>query len=354
MVKHLQVLALDIDGVLTDGTACQTNELVEQKRYCFHDLDAVAQAQRSGLVVALVTGEDTPSVSGIAERFGVERVVRGAKDKLSALSTLAAGLDISLDHFCYVGDSDRDAKALAQVGLGLAPANATPVAKAAAHLVLSQCGGAGAVAEAVSLLSKLHMNGETSATMELEMRRIVSESINAHQSMLEQSLPVLVQVAQTFIRAVRAGRKILFFGNGGSAAEAQHVAGELIGRFAQESNPWPAIALTTDTSVLTAIGNDWEYSEVFARQVRGLARPGDVVVGLSTSGRSPNVLRGLEAGRQCGAITVGFTGSTPGRLLEFSDICFAAPSCSTSRIQELSLLAWHSICELVERELVQD
>lgn len=354
MVNSLRVLALDIDGVLTDGTACQTNQEDEAKRYCFHDLDAVAQAQRSGILVALVTGEDTRAVSAIAQRFGVERVVRGAKDKLLALSTLSHGLDISLDQFCYIGDSDRDAMALAEVGLGLAPANATSTAKAAAHMVLSCSGGAGAVAEAVSLLSRLSQNGETSPMMEIEMRRIVNDSIAAHQSMLDQSLPVLVLVAQTFIRAIRAGRKILFFGNGGSAAEAQHVAGELIGRFAQESNPWPAIALTTDTSVLTAIGNDWEYAQVFARQVRGLARPGDVVVGITTSGRSPNVLRGLEAGRECGAITVGFTGATPGRLLQLSDICFAAPASSTSRIQELSLLAWHGVCELVERELAQD
>jgi D-sedoheptulose 7-phosphate isomerase len=353
MVNTLQVLALDIDGVITDGTAFQTARQDEEKRYSFHDLDAVAQAQRSGMMVALVTGEDTPAVSGIAQRFGVERVVRGAKDKVLALSKLSEGLNISLDHFCYVGDGDRDAPALSEVGLGLAPANATPMAKAAAHIVLSRSGGAGAVAEAVSLLSRLSQNGETSPSMELEMRRIVIDSLAAHQSMLEQSLPVLVQVAQTFIRAIRSGRKILFFGNGGSAAEAQHVAGELIGRFARESSPWPAIALTTDTSVLTAIGNDWEYADVFARQVRGLARHGDVVVGITTSGRSPNVIRGLEAGRECGAITVGFTGATPGRLLELSDICFAAPATVTSRIQELSLLDWHSVCELVEKELVE-
>jgi D-sedoheptulose 7-phosphate isomerase len=353
MVNTVQVLALDIDGVLTDGTACQKDNQAEEKRYCFHDLDAVAQARRSGLMIALVTGEDTPAVTGIAERFGVEQVVRGAKDKLSALSRLSAELSISLDRFCYIGDSDRDAPALSKVGLGLAPANATSTAKAAAHVVLSRSGGAGAVAEGVCLLSKLNQNGEASPLMELEMKRIISDSIAAHQAMLEQSIPVLVQVAHTFIRAIRAGRKVLFFGNGGSAAEAQHVAGELIGRFAQERNPWPAIALTTDTSVLTAIGNDWEYAEIFARQVRGLAKPGDVVVGISTSGRSPNVLRGLEAGRQSGATTVGFTGANADHMSEHSDICFAAPATATSRIQELSLLAWHSVCELVERELVK-
>ncbi len=354
MVNSFRVLALDIDGVLTDGTAYQTDNNHEEKRYSFHDLDAVAKAQRSGFEVALVTGEDTPAVSGIARRFGVERVMRGAKDKVSALSELSANLNIPLVHFCYIGDSDRDAPAFSGVGLGLAPANATPEAKAAAHIVLSCSGGAGAVAEAVSLLAQLNQNGEASPLMESEMKRIVGDSIAVHQSMLEHSIPVLVQVAQTFIRAIRSGRKILFFGNGGSAAEAQHVAGELIGRFARESNPWPAMSLTTDTSVLTAIANDWEYSEVFARQVRGLAKPGDVVVGISTSGRSENVLRGLAEGRRFGATTVGFTGANGNAMSDHSDICFLAPATETSRVQELSLLAWHSVCEVVERELVNE
>lgn len=354
MVSDVRVLALDIDGVLTDGTAALSERGGEEKRFSFHDLDAVTQAQRSGLTVVLVTGEDTPAVDVVARRFGVERVIRSAKDKLSALSSLSAKLDISLDRFCYVGDSDRDAPALSKVGLGLAPANATPGAKAAAHRVLSRAGGDGAVAEAVSLLGQLHLSCERAAKMEEEMGGLITDSLAAHQRLLDESLPVLVDVARTFIQAIRAGRKILLFGNGGSAAEAQHVAGELIGRFAQESSPWPALALTTDTSVITCIANDWEYAEVFARQVRGLARPGDVVVGISTSGRSPNVLRGLDAGRQSGATTIGFTGANGGEMSGHSDICFLAPATITSRIQELSLLAWHSVCELVERELVND
>lgn len=350
MVTDVLVLALDIDGVLTDGTAALSSG---EKRFSFHDLDAITRALRSSLEVVLVTGEDSPEVSKTAERFGVERVVRGAKDKLAALTGLASQLDISLDRFCYVGDGDRDAPALAQVGLGLAPSNATPDAKASAHRVLSHSGGDGAVAEAISLVTQLRSQGERAAIIEQEMRQSATESLEAHQRLLGESLPVLVKVAQTFIEAIRRGRKILLFGNGGSAAEAQHVAGELIGRFARDSEPWPAIALSTDTSALTAIANDWDYSDVFARQVRGLARPGDVVVGITTSGRSPNVLRGLEAGRRRGAITIGFSGATPGQLLELSDICFAAPAAATSRIQELSLLAWHIVCEVVERQLVE-
>ena len=353
MVTDVLVLALDIDGVLTDGTAALSNGDLDGKRFCFQDLDAVTRALRSSMTVVLVTAEDGPGVSRIAERFGVERVVRGAKDKLAALSTLARQLNTPLNRFCYVGDSDRDAPALSEVGLGLAPSNATPEAKAAAHVVLSRSGGAGAVAEAIERLTQLRTNIDQTAEMEQEMRHIATASLEAHQRLLDHSMPVLAVVARTLIQVIRRGRKILLFGNGGSAAEAQHVAGELIGRFARESDPWPAIALSTDTSALTAIANDWDYSDVFARQVRGLAKPGDAVVGITTSGRSPNVLRALEDGRKKGAITIGFTGADPGRLSELCDVSFAAPATATSRIQELSLLAWHIVCEVVERELVE-
>ncbi|MBI3951343.1 MAG: SIS domain-containing protein [Acidobacteria bacterium] len=351
MVKHIRVLALDIDGVLTDGTGGVTESGHEEKRFSFQDLDAVTRARDCGLQVVLVTGENTPAVSRIARRFGVERVLQGAKDKMSALAALSNQLDVPLSEFCYVGDGDRDAPALAEVGLGLAPANATPAAKASAHCILYRPGGAGAVAEAVDLLCRLQADTDRAAAVEKELRRIVNDNLITHQQMLNESLPVLVQVTQTFVRAIRTGHKILLFGNGGSAADAQHVAAELIGRFLRESEPWPAIALTTDTSILTAVGNDWEFADIFARQVRALARPGDVVVGISTSGRSPNVLRGLETGKTLGAITIGFTGRHGGEMGKYSDICFRAPADATPRIQELHLLAWHAVCELVENSL---
>ena len=233
--------------------------------------------------VALVTGEDNASVDLIARRFGVDRVVRGAKDKAGALKELSEELGVPLDEFCYLGDGDRDSLALSLVSLGLVPANATADAKAAGHRVLSKPGGHGVVAEAVSLLLRVGADEERAGIQEKEMRAAVEESLTAHQRLLEESLPVLVQVAQVSIRTLRTGRKILLFGNGGSAADAQHVAGELVGRFSRESEPWPAMALTTDTSILTAVGNDWEFDEVFARQVRAFARHGDLVVGISTS-----------------------------------------------------------------------
>jgi D-sedoheptulose 7-phosphate isomerase len=310
-------------------------------------------ARHSGLVLALVTGEDTELVDRIAKRFGVDHVMRGAKDKVAALDSLSKELGVALEHFCYVGDSDRDAPAFSRVGLSLAPFNATPMAKESAHRVLSSAGGAGAVAEAVAILHRLKVDGQSAAGLESELRRIVTDSVKAHQELLNGSMSTLVSVTQAFVRALRTGHKLLFFGNGGSAADAQHVAAELVGRFAQESDPFAAIALTTDSSVLTCVGNDWEYSEIFSRQVRALAKSGDVVVGISTSGKSPNVLRGLQAARRCGALTIGFTGASAGPIVDHCDLCFSAPARSTPRIQELHLMAWHAVCEMVEKELMQ-
>ncbi len=351
MIRPLKLLALDIDGVLTDGRVSISSSGEEFKQLTFQDVDSIFRLTRNGIKVAFVTGESGPLVEAITARFGAH-TVQNAKDKMAAIQQLAHDYDLSLSEICYVGDADRDAPALCAVGLGLAPANATSAARQAAHRVLQSSGGDGAVAEAIALVEQLAINDPQ--MFDVELRRIIEESITAHQRLLEECLPVLAQVAHTFIQAVRRGNKLLFFGNGGSAADAQHIAGELMGRFLKESEPWPAIALSTDTSVLSAVGNDWGFEDVFARQVRGLVRQGDVVVGISTSGKSPNVLRGLADGRARGAITVGFTGARGQAMSEVSDICFLAPAETTPRIQELHILAWHCICEIVEVQLIAE
>lgn len=346
----IRLLALDIDGVLTDGHATLSLEGEEIKRINFHDLDHLAQMQRAGMPLVLITGESGPLVDAIAARFNIEHVLQSAKDKLAAIERISAEFGVPLAEICYVGDSDRDAPALASVGLGLAPANATPAAKSAANRVLDSAGGDGAAAEAVRLVRQINA---PAVHYEADLRRIAEDSIAAHQRFVEESLPVVAQVAQVIARSIQSGGKIMLFGNGGSAADAQHVAGELVGRFLKESEPWPALALTVDSSILTCVGNDWSFEDVFGRQVRALARPGDVVVGISTSGKSPNVLRGLDDGRARGCVTIGFTGTKGTVMQAHTDICFLAPADLTPRIQELHLLAWHAICEIVENTLME-
>jgi D-sedoheptulose 7-phosphate isomerase len=163
----------------------------------------------------------------------------------------------------------------------------------------------------------------------------------------------ITAIAARIATAFRAGNKVLLAGNGGSAADAQHIAGEFLSRFRFDRNPLPAIALTVDTSVLTAIGNDYGYERVFERQIQGLGRAGDVFIAISTSGRSPNVLAAMKAARALGVATVAFTGTAPGAaaMRELADLFLAAPTPDTPLMQQLHIVAAHAICELVEHDL---
>jgi D-sedoheptulose 7-phosphate isomerase len=167
------------------------------------------------------------------------------------------------------------------------------------------------------------------------------------QALLEQQ-PALARIAAEITRSLVAGKKVLWCGNGGSAADSQHLAAELVGRFRRERRGLASIALTTDTSVLTAIGNDYGYEEVFRRQVEALCLAGDVVVGISTSGKSKNVRLALEAAKKLGAFTVAFTGVDGGAMATIADETLRIASKDTARIQEGHILCGHMLCEWVE------
>ncbi len=188
---------------------------------------------------------------------------------------------------------------------------------------------------------------------ETVLRARVAESIAAGQRLLDDSgaLAATADAAGRVADSLRAGGKVMFFGNGGSASDAGHLAAELLGRYLLERRSLAAACLSDHTSAMTAIGNDYGFDEVFARQVAGLGSPGDVAVGLSTSGNSPNVVRGLEAARERGLVTIAMTGAGGGKLAGLVDVCVRVPSEETPRIQELCMLLGHTLCELVEAEL---
>jgi D-sedoheptulose 7-phosphate isomerase len=188
-------------------------------------------------------------------------------------------------------------------------------------------------------------------SVELVQERL-AETIAVKQQMLEGAFAAqTVEVARAMISSLRAGGKVIFFGNGGSAQDAGHLAAELMGRFAFDRPGLAAISLPDATAAMTAIGNDYSYDEVFARQVLAAGRPGDVVVGLSTSGNSPNVVRALEAAGQARMTTVALTGARGGKVADLAEICIRVPSDDTGRIQEACLHLGHTICEMVEAAL---
>ncbi len=182
------------------------------------------------------------------------------------------------------------------------------------------------------------------------VRARLEESARVKQALAAQSADDIVAAARMLTDALKSGRKILLCGNGGSAADAQHVAAEFVSRYLKERRALPAIALTVDTSILTAIGNDYSFDRVFARQVEALAEPGDVLVGITTSGNSRDVLAAVAVARRVGVRTIGLTGQSGGKLADVVDLCLKMPSSETPRIQEGHIAVAHVICELVEGE----
>ena len=185
----------------------------------------------------------------------------------------------------------------------------------------------------------------------VEVAQRLLEGAALQQRVARELSGEIQRAGNALVDALRSGGKLVFFGNGGSAADAQHLAAEFVGRYVNERAPLAALALTTDTSVLTAIGNDYGFDQVFARQVRALGRPGDAAVAISTTGRSLNVIRAVEAARQGGLTTIALTGADGGELATLVDIAIIIPSPTTARIQECHIAIGHVLCEYVDRHL---
>ena len=185
------------------------------------------------------------------------------------------------------------------------------------------------------------------------LRKNIESSVEVHSRLLQACLPAMTVAADALIRAYSGGRKAFFFGNGGSAADAQHLAAEFLGRYLRERRPMPALALHANTSAVTAIANDYGYEQVFSRQLQALAIAGDVAVGLSTSGNSQSVLEALKIARTLGLYTIGLTGAGGGRMRELVDVLIAVPSNETPRIQECHILVGHALCDAVEQAVAE-
>jgi D-sedoheptulose 7-phosphate isomerase len=197
---------------------------------------------------------------------------------------------------------------------------------------------------------------KTSKDFEPRVIKLMGASIATKQELMHSSIVVslVANVSEVLIKALREGNKALLFGNGGSAADAQHIAAEFVGRFAFDRPALPALALSVNTSCVTAIGNDYGFDRVFSRQIEAIALPGDVAIGITTSGNSPNVLKAMTAARKIRVHTVGLTGRNGGKLKKCVDYCICVPSDETPRIQECHILVGHIISELVEHELFHE
>jgi len=190
--------------------------------------------------------------------------------------------------------------------------------------------------------------------MDLILKDAFIDSAVVKKAFLDTYEKEIKKVAEVISDAFKSGNKLLIYGNGGSAADAQHLAAEFVNRFKIERPPLPAIALTTDSSVLTSIGNDYDFSDIFVKQIKALARKGDVAIAITTSGNSPNVIKAIEASQAIGVVSILFTGGSGGRVLGMGDYVFVVPSDNTPRIQEVHITLGHVICELVDYKLFKE
>ena len=182
----------------------------------------------------------------------------------------------------------------------------------------------------------------------MDYNMLIEEHIRTIEMMRTECMEDISRFAEACRTVIASGHTIYLMGNGGSACDCQHFAAELVGRFQKERQAMAAVAMTTDTSILTALGNDYGFETIFSRQVEALVRPGDLVVGISTSGNSPNIMKALEKANERGAVTVGLTGRSGGKMKAVCDICICIPSDVTARIQEAHLLVEHLVCQRIE------
>lgn len=346
----IELIVFDIDGVITDGSVIIDSNGHEQKQVNLKDIDAIFELHRRGYKLAAITGEETEIVDYFEKRFPWEYFYRGNKTKKETMQQIEAGTGISREHICYIGDGKYDVEPLTYAGLGLCPANAIDRAKNAADIILQNDGGKGCIWEIISILEKY--NDENSAHnyffRRLEEHTQIFKKLASDQYLTNQ----VMEIGDRIIDIFHHDGGLFLCGNGGSAADAQHIATEFISRFYRERPGLNAEALSVNTSTLTAIGNDYSFERVFARQLEAKAKAGDMLIGISTSGTSKNVLEALRYAGDHDIVTVLLMGGFENpEWNDVADYIIKVPAMITPRIQEAHIFIGHVIAEYVEHRM---
>ncbi len=348
----IELVVLDIDGVITDGTITVDAVGNEFKQINLKDVDALFELHRRGWKLAAVTGEDTDIVGYFQKRFPWDHFYRGSKAKKDTLCQLEQELGIPAEHMCYVGDGKYDVETLAYAGLGICPADAIDCARDAADIILQNGGGKGCLWELVSILERYN---DGACAQHYFLQRLwehtdLFKQLASDQELVKTVMAVGDQMMETF----RGNGAVYLCGNGGSAADAQHIATEFVSRFYKERPGLNAEALSVNTSTLTAVGNDYSFARVFARQLEAKAHAGDMVIGISTSGTSKNVLEALRYAKEAGIASVLLTGGSKRQgAAQVADYVIQVPSQITPRIQEAHIFIGHVLAEYVEHRMFE-
>ncbi|MBQ7076692.1 MAG: SIS domain-containing protein [Lachnospiraceae bacterium] len=346
-MEKIELIVFDIDGVITDGSMIIDSEGHEQKQINLKDVDAIFELHRRGYKIAAITGEDTDIVDYFEKRFPWEYFYRGSKTKKDAMLQIEEGTGISREHICYVGDGKYDVEPLTFAGLGVCPRNAIDKAKAAAKMILQNDGGKGCIWELLTILEEY--NDEFSSHNYFYKRLQEHTDIFKTLATDRAVTDAVTAIGDKLIELFKNGNRLFTCGNGGSAADAQHIATEFVSRFYKERPGLNAEALSVNTSTITAIGNDYSFERIFARQLEAKAKSGDMLIGISTSGTSKDVVEALRYAKGNGIITVLLTGNNEDPMINtYAEYIIRVPSRITPRIQEAHIFIGHVIAEYVE------
>ena len=352
----MKAVVFDIDGVITDGKKYLCGQ-EETKSVALKDLDAIHMLKEEGYIVGAITGESTTFAQRLKEELQLNFFVLGCKQKWDELQEIIKNYNISKSEVCYIGDGKYDMDALQHAGVSVCPADAIYEVREISKYVLTTPGGKGCIAEVYTMLH--HGVG---AGKEKDHNETIVQRMKEHESILQRLLGdaertgALSEIIEEIVRCYHSGGKLLLCGNGGSAADAQHLATELVSKFYKEREALPAVALNVNTSTITAIANDYQYDKVFSRQVEAFGKEGDVLLGISTSGKAKNVIEAFKMGEKKGIRTILFTGDleADSEIMNYANIVFRVPSKDTPRIQEMHILLGHILCEEIERSIVEN
>lgn len=343
----IRMIVFDIDGVLTDGSIFVDGQGHEQKKVNLKDVDAIFELKRRGLILAAITGESSDIVAYFRDRFPWDSFCSGEKQKVGALRKLEQEFGIASEEICYVGDGKYDLEPLSYAGLGICPADAIDKAKQAADMILQNPGGCGCLWELVKIVEC--RNAPASR------EHYFFERLDEHSEMFKRMssdmelMGTVMDIGDKVLEILGRDGRVFLCGNGGSAADAQHIATEFVSRFYKERPAMNVEALSVNTSTLTAVGNDYGFERVFARQVEAKARLGDMLIGITTSGRSKNVLEALRYAKDHGIYNAVLMGNFESPELDGSaDYLVKVPSTITPRIQEAHIFIGHLVAEYVE------
>ena len=348
----IKLVIFDIDGVLTDGSIIINENGFEQKKINIKDIDAIFELKSRGFKIAAITGEDTPIVKYFANRFPWDYFYKGKKNKVESIDEIISLSNIAKEDICYIGDGKYDSESLKYVGLGICPLNAVVKAKESADIILNTNGGEGCVWELVKILEEYNEDNSYFNYFNQRLNEHVDifKSIASDTKLIEEIKIISDMIVESFNNS----GQLFLCGNGGSASDAQHIATEFVSRFYKERAALNAEALTVNTSSLTAIGNDYSFNRVFARQLEAKAKSGDVLIGISTSGKSKNVIEALRYAKENGIINVMLMGEFDNKEVEdLTDYIIKVPSKITPRIQEAHIFIGHLIAEYVEHKIFE-